>query len=176
MHIRVQLLKEHSRANAEHIARYVGDDAKRFAELMHCMLHDDTYRVCQRASYSVGLACEAHPHLAAPYLKDLLAVLDQPVHEAVQRNSLRIMQYCELPAWLHGAITQAAFARVADPSRSIAQRAFAIRVAERMVEAHPELGPELRMLLENVLREHPTPAVRSRATKVLQALPGRSSR
>lgn len=169
MDIRAQILKEHGRANAEAVADFVGDDAKRFAELMGYML-DDEYRVAQRAAYSVNLVCEAHPHLIKPYVKRLLDVLDQPVHEAVQRNSIRIMQHCELPKALHGRITEAMFARIADPKQSIAQRAFAITVAERMVQLYPELKDEFRLLLEDALRVDPGPAIRSRASKALKAM------
>lgn len=169
MDIRAQLLKEHGRRNAETIAAYVGDDPERFATLMHCLL-DDMYRVGQRAAYSVGLVCEAHPHLAAPYLKRMLATLDAPVHEAVQRNSIRTMQFCELPEELHGRITEVMFARIADPQRSIAQRAFAITVAGRMVKLYPELMGEFRSLLEQASIQNPSPGIRSRVAKALRLL------
>lgn len=169
MDIRAQLLKAHGRVNAEAIADFVGDDKERFAVLMRCML-DDPYRVAQRAAHSVNLVCEGHPHLIKPYMKRLLDVLDTPVHEAVQRNSIRMMQFCELPKPLHGRITEAMFARIADPRRSIAQRAFAITVAMRMVKVYPELSDELRLLLEDALRVDPGPAIRSRATKAQKVL------
>ncbi|MGV3636098.1 MAG: hypothetical protein ACO1NQ_00500 [Flavobacteriales bacterium] len=96
--------------------------------------------------------------------------MDAPVPEAVQRNSIRIMQTCTLPPRFHGRITSAMFARIGDPRRSIAQRAFAITVAARMMDAHPDLAPELRLLLEDALRTDPGPAIRVRATKVLNHL------
>lgn len=169
MDIRAQLLKGDWRANAEAVARFVGDYKDRFATLMHCML-DDTRLVGQRAAYGVSLVCEAHPHLIKPYVKRLLDVLDEPVHEAVQRNSIRILQHCELPKVLHGRITEAMFGRIADPQRSIAQRAFAITVAMRMVTLYPELADELRLLLDDALRVDPGPAIRSRAVKTLKVL------
>lgn len=169
MDIRAQLLKGNGRANAEAVARSVGDDKDRFAALMHCML-DDTRLVGQRAAYSVSLVCEAHPHLIKPYMKRLLDALDLPVHEAVQRNTIRILQHCELPKALHGRITEAMFARIADPQRSIAQRAFAITVAMRMVTLYPELADELRLLLEDALRVDPGPAIRSRGSKALKVI------
>lgn len=169
MDIRAQLLKEHSRQNAETIAAYVGGDADRFAVLMRLVLHDD-WLVGQRAAYSMALVCERQPHLATPYVERLLHTLDAPVHQAVQRNSIRTLQFCELPEPLHGRITEAMFARVGNPKAPLAQRAFAITVALRMAAAYPELQPELRLLLENALHNDPGPAVRSRATKALARL------
>lgn len=169
MDIRAALLREHSRANAERIAHHIGEDPDRFAELMRCMLKD-TVLVGQRASYSMGLVAQATPDLVASYLKDMIATLDLPVHEAVQRNTVRMLQSCELPTKLHGAIAQKMFGILADPTRSIAQRAFAITVVLRLVKLYPELGEELRLWLEDALIHEPGPAIRSRATKALKSL------
>jgi|APTNR8051073442_1049403.scaffolds.fasta_scaffold02311_7 hypothetical protein len=166
MYIRSQLLKEHSRANAVAIADFIGADPGRYADLMHYML-DGEHRMAQRASYSASLIGESHPQLIGPYLRRLLDVLDQPVHEAVHRNSIRIMQYCDLPEPLHGKIIGTMFTLIADPQRSIAQRAFAITVALRLVHLYPDLIPEFRLLLEDALRVDPGPAIRSRARKAL---------
>lgn len=178
--IRAQLLKEHSRANAEAIADHVGRDPKRFAALMEHMLND-SFRVAQRAAYSVSIVCDRQPTVIAPYLSRLLDLLDRPVHEAVQRTSIRILQTCDLPEELHGRITDLMFARIADPGRSIAQRAFAITVGMRMVRMHPALADEFELLLADVLRVDPGPAIRSRARKaraeldgILSGKPGRS--
>ncbi len=177
MDIRAQLEKAHSRANAQAIADHVGDDKARFAVLMDCML-EGTFQVAQRAAFSVGIACERHPHLAAPYVGRLLDMLEAPVHEAVKRNSLRIMQFCELPETLHGRIADLLFALVADPMRSIAQRAFAITVAMRMVQLYPELAGEFRTILEVVMRSGPSPAIRVRCRYAAEKLDsgGRGSR
>lgn len=171
MDIRYRLLAGgHTRANAERIAAYVGDDPHRFAELMGLMLHDGTTRVQQLAAHGVSVVCESHPDLATPYVKELLATLDRPVHEGVQRSSIRVLQWCALPKALHGRIADAVLARIADPSFSIAQRAFSITVAMRLVGTHPGLANELRLLLEEALRLHPSPGVRSRAMKALRQL------
>lgn len=169
MDLRAQLLKEHSRSNTERIAQFVGEDAHRFRALMNLMLANEPL-VAQRAAYAVNIACEACPGLVKPYVRQLLDVLQRPVHEGVQRNSIRIMQFCDLPKNLHGRITQEMFDRIGDPRRAIAQRAFAITVGERMVRLYPELQGEFRQLLANALRTYPGPAVRSRAIKALTAL------
>lgn len=166
MDIRAQLLKGNSRTNADAVAGYIGADKARFMVLMRCMLDDDR-RTGQLASHCATIVCDHFPELATPYVARLLGTLDGPVHEAVQRNSIRMMQTCPLPEELHGRITEAMFAIIADPRRSIAQRAFAITVALRMAKTYPDLQHEFRMLLEDALRTDPGPAVRSRANKAL---------
>lgn len=175
MDIRTHLLKGNSRANAEAVAAYVGNDRDRFRVLMHCMLDDDR-RTGQLASHSVAIVCDTYPDLALPYLGRLLGTLDAPVHEAVQRNSIRILQTCTLPQRLHGRITSVMFAVIAEPRRSIAQRAFSITVAARMVDVYPELAAELELLLMDALRTDPGPAIRLRAGKVLKAIRGTTPR
>jgi len=169
MDIRAHLHQGTSRNTADAIADHVGSDPRRFKELMRCMLDDDR-RTGQLASHAATIVCDRHPELVAPYVARLLGTLGSPVHEAVQRNSIRMMQTCPLPKNLHGRITEAMFERIADPGASIAQRAFAITVAMRMVQLYPELKQEMTLLLEDALRVDPGPAVRSRAGKALKVL------
>lgn len=166
MDIRAQILKEHGRANAQIIADFVGQDVERFAELVRAMLGGERV-VAQRAAFSVGIVAERHPVLVKPHLKRMLDALEQPMHNAVHRNIIRILQACELPRALHGRIIQAMFMRMTETAQPIAVRAFAITVAERIVLFNPELGREFELMLEDLLRNDPGPAIRSRASKAL---------
>lgn len=169
MDIRATLESGHSKALSERIAAHIGTDEERFAELMDCMLHG-TPRIVQRAAWPMGMACEAHPQLAEPWLPRMLDLLEKPVHEAVHRNIVRTLQFCALPEDLRGELTEVMFAWIADPKKPIAPRASAITVAMRLVKLHPELKDELRLLLVDALRVDPGPAIRSRATKALARL------
>lgn len=168
MDLRTQLLKEHGRANADLIAEHVGDDPERFAELMQCMLSTEV-RIAQRAAFSVGIVGERHPQLTTPYLARMLKALERPVHPAIPRNVIRILQHCDLPKALHGRIIEAMFQRIAEPRHPIAERAFAISVAARLVQRHAGLAAEFRLLLERTLQACPSAAVRSRVNKALKA-------
>lgn len=169
MEIRTALAGGHSKLLSERIARFIGKDAERFGVLMD-ILRNGTPELRQRAAWCMGLSCAEHPQLATPWLSDMLDLLDRPVHDAVHRNIIRTLQVCELPEELHGRITEAMFTWIADASRPIAPRAFAITVALRLVKQYPELGPELRAILELVLRDDPGPAIRSRGRKALAFL------
>jgi len=169
MDIRAQLLREHSRRNAQRIADHVGADPGLFRELMHCVLKDAVL-VGQRAAFSMGIVVEEHPELVTPYLKELLAALGRPVHEAVHRNILRVLQFCTLPRKLHGQMTEKLFAIIQEPSRPIAVRAFAITAATRVVQLYPDLEHEFRLLLEEAHRNDPGAAIRVRTRNALKAL------
>lgn len=166
---RAQLLKEHSRANAEIVANHVGDDQQRFNELMRCMLQGER-TLAQRAAFSVGIVGGRHPHLLPPHLDRMLRILDRPVHDAIHRNVIGLLQTCELPRRLHARIIAAVFPRIADPGQPIAVRAFSITVAQRLVVLHPDLRGEFELLLEQAMHANPGPAIRSRARKAISLL------
>jgi hypothetical protein len=169
MDIHAALEREHSKALSLRIARHIGTDPGRFSVLMGLMMHG-TPRIIQRAAWPMGMACEAHPALATPWLPQMLDALDTPVHEAVHRNIVRTLQFCALPETLHGRLTDVMFTWIASPERPIAPRASAITVAMRLVGLYPELAGELRSLLEDLLRKRPPPALRSRGTHALGRL------
>ncbi len=166
---RTSLLGDRSKANIQRIADHVGADPARFAELMDLVLHG-TSREAQLASWPMSIVCEAHPELGKPWVGRMLDLLRQPLHQGIHRNLIRALQFSVLPKRFHGRITEQLFAIVADPAMPIASRAFGITVAMRMVRQYPDLAPELKLLLEEVLRVDPGPAVRSRAVKALREL------
>jgi len=62
MKLREEILKEHSKKQCLKIVKWVGDDKKRYAELMHLMLTYE-YRVAQRAAYPISYCVRKHPAL-----------------------------------------------------------------------------------------------------------------
>ena len=92
MIIRKELLKEHSKEQANRIAEYACVSKKNFSELIDCFL-DTEYRVAQRAAWSVGLAARKKPAWMAPHIKTLVAqLLRTDVHNAVTFGSKIVMQ------------------------------------------------------------------------------------
>ena len=97
MNIREQLLKEHTRVNALKIANYACLSKKNFKALMICFL-DEEYWVGQRAAWSVSWAAQKQPQMITPFIKDLLAQLQRKdVHDAVIRNSVRVLEQIDIP-------------------------------------------------------------------------------
>ncbi len=169
MDIAATLARGQSKARAMRVARYIGRDPDLFGELMQLLLHGDE-RTAQRAAWPFGILCQRRPAMAAPWLPDLLDLLERPAHEAVYRNVMRSLQFLEWPEELHGRITDLSFRWIGDVERSIAPRAFAITVALRMVVRYPDLGSEYVAILQQVMRQNPAPALRSRGRKALTVL------
>lgn len=163
------LLKEHSKAQMTKIVDYVGQNKARFKVLVEVYLAGP-YRVTQRAAWPLSYCVERHPSLVIPHLKRLLEFLNKPgIHDAVKRNTLRLLQYCELPKRLHGRVADLCFQYLQSKREPIAVKAFSLTVLQRIVEVQPELGTELKIIIEDQL-PYASPAFRSRAMKVLKGI------
>jgi hypothetical protein len=166
MNIRDALLEVHSKAQANKITNYVGDDPKRFAELMKYLLGSN-YRLNQRAAWPVSYCIQRHPELAKPYFNALIKQLErEDAHVAVRRNVARLLQFVDIPKRYEGRIFEACYALLSNPSETVAVRCFSMTVAAKIAKGKPELMDELRLAAS----QHPeaaTAGLRSRARRVL---------
>ena len=166
---RASLERDRGKANILRVAEYVGSDPDRFADLLKLVLNGGP-ALAQRAAWTMSIVCEHHSGAGAPWIAELLGLVDRQVHEGICRNAIRSLQFCELPEKFHGRIFTRMSTLVLEPSRTIGERAFAISVAMRMVDRYPELGQEMELVLEESLRLYPGPAIHSRASKGLKKI------
>lgn len=165
------LKKEHSLRQRDLITRYVGNDPDRFAQLITVFL-EGPYRITQRASWPLSKIVESHPTLVRPHLRKLLANLRKPgLHDAVKRNTVRLLQFIELPKNLHGLTAEVCFALFLDKKEPVAIRVFAMTVLGNLASALPDLSNELIPLIEDEL-PYGTPGFVSRGRKILKKLKG----
>lgn len=167
MDLRAEILKEHSKAQAQKIAHWIGNNKERFAQLVQLFLHDE-YRVVQRSAWVISVVCEQFPNLLLPHLPILVKRMsdaDMPV--AVKRNVVRALQKTEIPEALHGTVINACFEFLADPKETIAVRAFSMTVLDNLSQFYPDVRQELFTLLEEEMQHQPSAGFRSRAQKIL---------
>lgn len=169
MDLRKEILKEHSRAQVNRILAYIGNDQKKFNDLIDIYI-TGPYRVTQRASWPLSCCVEATPSLVIPHLKKLIDVLAKTdVHDAVKRNTFRLLQYIEIPKRLQGKIADLSFQYLQNKKEPVAIRCFAMTVLYNITVDNPELRPELQIIIEDNL-PYAKPAFVSRAKKILKAL------
>ena len=170
MDIRAELLKEHSRAQADRVARWIGNDPERLAQLVGLFLHDE-YRIVQRAARVVSLIADEHFELIKPHLPSLVRRMNEPgVPVAVKRNVVRMLQFVDVPEDVQGDVMNTCFELVADPQETIAVRAFSMTVLANLAKQYPDIKPELKAIIEDALEHDPSPGFRNRAGKVLKSL------
>ena len=170
MDLRAEILKEHSRAQSEKIAKWVGSDPGRYAELAELFLNDE-YRVCQRAAWVLSVVSEKHTDIATPHLPAMVKKISEPgVPVAVKRNVIRILQFVEIPEDLHGDVMNICFELLGDLRETIAVRVFSLTVLARLAKTYPDIRQELRIIIEDELSHQPSAAFKSRAKKLLADL------
>ena len=166
MDLEAEILREYSKPQAQRIARYIGDDQRRFDQLMKLFLAD-TYRVTQRAAWIVSHCIDQYPNLIKPHLKAIIYNLNGPVHVAVKRNTVRILQFVEIPNSLKGPLANICFNYLQSGKETIAVKVFAMTVLANMAKTNPELGNELRILIEDQM-PYASAGFASRGSKILR--------
>ncbi|GEO12048.1 hypothetical protein [Segetibacter aerophilus] len=166
MNIRDELLKEHSLANTRKIVNFACASEENFEQLMQCFLCQE-YRVAQRASWAVSHVASRLPSFINPYIKDLVDQLSKKeVHNAVIRNSVRILQQVEIPEECHGQVLNACFAFIESHDTPIAIKAFSLTTLHNLSKFYPEIKGELTLIIKERW-DLETPAFKSRAKKIL---------
>lgn len=166
MVIRDEILKEHSKTQALKIAAYACGSKKNFKELMKCFMSDE-YRLAQRAAWSVSWAAKKKPEMITPYIKDLVSQMQRiDIHNAVIRNSVRIIEQITIPEKFHGEVMNACFGFIETAYTPIAIKAFSLTTLFNLSKQYPEIKPELKLIIEENW-DSETAAFRSRGKKIL---------
>lgn len=169
MDIKAALLREHSKSQADRVANYACRSGNNFKELMECY-SSKNFLLAQRAAWSVSIAGRLHPELVLPHLKYLVDVLDRKdVHDAVIRNSVRILETIDIPKKYQGKVMKACFGFLQDYSIPGAIKAFSMTTLFNLSKQYPEIRNELKSIIEGHW-EHETPAFKSRGRKILAAI------
>jgi hypothetical protein len=160
------LREEHSKKQTDRIVNYIGDDQKRFAELINLFFKGE-YRITQRAAWPLSYCVRRHPELIRPYFKPLLDNLARKdIHIAVIRNTVRLLQDVNIPKRYHGRVMSTCFEFIQSPETPIAVKAFSLTILSHLAIDYPEIRGELKLIIEEQW-VHATPAFRSRARRIL---------
>jgi hypothetical protein len=169
MDLEGELLKEHSRQNADRIARWVGSDRNRLRLLMDQFLHGE-FVTAQRAAWVVGIYAESHPELMRPYVARMLDRIQQEgIHDALKRCVVRMLQWIEIPEPLLGRVANLCFGYLSSGEAPIAVKCFSMTVVARIAEKEPELGRELQLVIEQQI-PYSAAGFRARAKDTLNRL------
>ena len=164
--MRAEILKEHSRSQCNKIVHWIGNTQARFDELMQLFFSGE-YLLTQRAAWPLGYCVIAHPTLIDKHLAPLIAFMQKPgVHNAVKRNTLRLLQVVHIPENYEGTIMDLCFSYITNPREKAAVKAFSLTVLSNLARQYPEILPEIRLVIEERWNSE-TPAFRSRAKKIL---------
>ncbi|MET6997371.1 hypothetical protein [Chitinophaga defluvii] len=162
-----EILWEHSREQAVKITVWIGNNPRRFKQLLSLFLEGE-YRVVQRSAWIISMVAQKHPGLIAPHLHLMVKRLkDEGIPVAVKRNVIRILQFIPIPEDLHGEVMNICFEFLSDPQETIAVRCFSMTVLDNLAKAYPEIKQEIMLIVSDQLQHAPSAGFRSRARRVL---------
>jgi hypothetical protein len=169
MNLRETILAEHSKAQKDKIVKWVGNSQPRFEQLFSLFLNDEA-RVKQCAAYPLSYCVEAHPELIQKHLGKLIKNLDKKdLHDAVIRNTMRILELIDIPERYHGEVMNRCFDYIQSPQEKVAVKAYSLTILDTLSKQYPDIKQELKTIIEERW-DYETAAFHSRAKKILKNL------
>lgn len=169
MKLRDQILKEHSKSNCLAIVTWIGHSQARFDKLFDLFLHDE-YLVVQRAAWPLSYAVAGNPQFIQKHFSKLLKNLEKPnLHNAVKRNTVRLLQDISIPVKFHGRVMNLCFDYISSPDEAAAVKAFSLTVLENLSQLYPDIKSELKTIIRERWN-YESAAFHSRARKILRKL------
>lgn len=143
-------MREHSKANCSKIVKWIGNEQARFDELVELFLHDESKKIVQRAAWPLSEAVINHPALVQKHLGKILKNLERPgQHDAVKRNTVRLLQFSAIPKKYQGKLMDLCFRYCSDPAEKPAVKADSLTVLYHLSRNYPEILPELKTIIKD---------------------------
>jgi hypothetical protein len=169
MDLRQQILKEHSKSQTTKIVNWIGNDQQRFDALFNIFLNDEPM-VVQRAAWPLRYAATINPPFIYRHFKKLLDNLAKKgIHDAVTRNTVRVLEDIVIPVKFEGRVMDICFNYTTDPKEKAAVKASSLSILQKLSLKYPEIKPELRTVIESQW-DNEGAAFRSRAKRILKNL------
>lgn len=117
----------------------------------------------------MSFAVIANPQFIKKHFGKLLKNLNKPnLHDAVKRNTLRLLQDIDIPEKYQGDIMNRCFDHILSSSEKPAIKAFSLTILENLSKHYPEIKQELKTIIEDRW-DIESAAFRSRAKKIRKA-------
>lgn len=171
MNLQAELLREHSARQNQRLTAYACTHPSYLAELLQLFWYG-TERERQLAADVVGWVGEQRPKWLVPHLAGLLAAAQPGTgqHPAVRRSVARLLQFVPVPEEWQALAFDTCLGMLMNPAEPVAIRAYALTAATRLALSYAELAAELLAVIETVLGNTSSAALRSRAARALPKL------
>ncbi|MEM9885620.1 MAG: hypothetical protein AAF849_06985 [Bacteroidota bacterium] len=139
------------------------------AEVMDCFFGENP-KLAQRAAWATSHISDHLPHLLQPYLAAMLQHLKQEgLHDALPRNTIRILEKLTIPESLHGEAVSICFDYLADPTSTVGIKCFSMSVIWKICQYEPDLSNELKVLIEEQM-DYQSNGFKSRGRRILKEM------
>jgi hypothetical protein len=162
------LRRDFSKLHTMKLANEIGEDQERFDELISIMLGSDQL-ISPRAAWVASHCSDMHPWLVQKHLKSMIQNIQNPVHNAVKRNTLRMIRHMEIPENMMGLTADVCFKFLDSAKEPIAVKVFAMDVLFGIIKKFPEMKEELKITIKDQL-PFGSAGFRNRGMKILKML------
>jgi len=167
-----ELSGEFSKQRTMSIANAIGTDQALFDEFMLLFLGND-YRITQRSAWVLSHCIDSHPWLMNKHLEAMVMNLKkEDVSDAVKRNTVRVLQFADIPESLAGLAADICFRLLQSHKEPIAVKAYAMTIIYNLSQQYTELSDELVLTIEDLL-PFGSPGIKSRGMKIMKAIKGK---
>jgi hypothetical protein len=164
MNLQAEILKADFKDQAVFVAEEINGDKEKFCLLMALFFSKDI-RICQRASWVVSHCADKNPQQLMPYLDRIVKNMYNDISDATKRNSVRVLQYVDIPENLWGETIEICF-KYLTGNEAVAIKVFSMTVLYNLSLMVPEITTELKVVIEDQLPYGST-GFKSRARKIL---------
>ncbi len=126
-------------------------------------------KIAWRSAYLLDLSHDVDPSILDDYLSTLIERTPQLTYESIKRHYLRILSQHDLSELADGNFLDCCLNWLQTEETAIAVKAHCMTIAYELCKPYPELIPELRAILENLLPYGSKGEV-NRAKKILKLL------
>lgn len=139
-----------SKVELSELVVIISDSQEFFNEMIDVILFGKDQSAFM-ASWALGYAGIKRPEWFYDRLPEIVDRLENPAHESVIRNTLRVIWKTKIPKNIEGIITQKCIEWLENKESSIATQAFSIHILSKIIEHEPELCNEIRDIVESIL-------------------------
>ncbi|MCU0469056.1 MAG: hypothetical protein MUF58_10665, partial [Arcicella sp.] len=148
MNLKENIPSYYSQIECNKIVDWINGSPERFSELMDIFFESNT-RKNQYASGVMIHCIDRWGFLIIPYIEKLIVNLQNDgLHDAIKRNTVRVLQDVEIPENLHGITAEICFSYLKNPAEAVAIKVFSMTILHNLTKYYPELKDELHFILE----------------------------
>ena len=169
MDLKKRLNLGQSKTQTLEIVGYVNGRPDRFKQLVEIYL-SGPYRITQRAAWPLSYCVEKWPYLIDNHWKKILQFIQKAdANDAVRRNTMRLLQFVDVPKRYQGLVADLCFSYLQDPKIAVAIRVFSMTVLDNIIHDQPDMQKELKLILEDQM-PYGSAAFKSRGMRILKRL------
>jgi len=108
-------------------------------------------KLAWRSAYVIDLIHDVNPTIVEPYLENIANEVVKLNNQSIKRHYLRILTQHDISDLASGLLVDACFKWLTEEETPIAVKAHCMSILHNLCQTFPEMKPELKMVLENLL-------------------------